>query len=193
MSRRSKLEDAPEDVEFEVTLKQALKAREKNKSSCVGVGDARKWGCALEISFLDKYLEFRSVRVDGTVARAKWRDESRDDWRWILEADGKRIANLNDLNMKELLNQQWPIKVRFISAIKEIRGEDDTSRMKRYTRSLAWGRSDEGKLVKLESAIKRAKEIEKGSPVRIHSTPSGKWRDGRVLTSFYEREDDEDC
>jgi hypothetical protein len=184
MSKRLKPIDAEYDSIIFVEYEDALEAKEKVSTTC-GKED-RNFGCAIEVATLRQHPEFKAVRVDATVVNVQLRDESKPVVRWILGDDGKLLALLNDMSMEELLNMDWPLKVRFVSPIAFHPGEDEKDRMKRYTRSLAWGRSEEGKRAKRESAERRT-GVERGS----YNPPTGRWRDGRGMSGYYSREEHE--
>jgi hypothetical protein len=174
--------DAPLDLVILVYYQDVLEAREKTSETCSS--EERKFGCAIEVATLRQHPEFRAVNVGGTVAKVQFRDESIPDWRWVLERDGEIIAGLNDIRKEKLLEMDWPIEVRLVSTVAHIPDEDETTHRRRYTRSLAWGRSEEGKQAKRDSA-ERTSGGERGS----YNKSSGKWRDGRRDTGFYVRED----
>lgn len=179
MSKRTPTEDATYDLLLLIEEIDVRDAIQKTKESC-GPGETNSFGCSMEVGFLRQHPEFKAVRVDATCVTAVLWDENKPRVRWILERDGKKIADINDLNKEQLLKSQFPIIVRFISPIAYHPGEDETIRMKRYTRSLTWGRSEEGKQAKRDSAGAR-EGMERGP----YQKPQGKWRDGRSMHQFY--------
>jgi len=205
MAKLQPVIDAPFDLIVPVLKKHVEMGRRKASDTCGG--ETRNWGCRLEVAVLDWHEEFSEARADASVLRVKLWDPHAPEWRWLLDQDGKRMAAMNDAG-REPEDDEYPVYVRLISAVATHQDEDGEVRMKRITRSIEWGRTEEVRQMKRESAerIKQMNLIaenyawKKQSPEVRNSLLVPKkevkrtrpYRDGREMVGFYKRRSNED-